>query len=1095
MTLLIRYLPASVLDAISSRSISNIIKTPSTLARTDTTSPSRLWQTLRLFALVCLVLILAGVAHAQAPQIESAGLENSTIVIKNHDEPFIPTVGGAWTSQGPAPTFFGQVENVTPNDAVVGAVNQVIAHPTNPDILVIGAANGGVWKTTNATSANPVWENLTDSNSSPSIGALEADPYDSSFNRYVAGIGRFSSFGAGGARTGLLQTHNGGQSWREIDGDGTLLGKNIIGVAPRGGRILVAVNSSDQGGLSNVGVFEGYPWGEFERLSLGDGSDTGLPSGLALTLASDPQNAHRLFTAQVFSDLEGGQNGVYRTDNTGWSWTKVSDAAIDALLISGVTSSVEITVGHHNNVYVAIANGGALAGVFRSGDGGNTWTALDLPVTFEDGGVPFGIHPGFQAFFHFSLVADPGDPNLVYIGGDRQPFFREGTGNPQSRFFPNSIGANDFSGRLFRGDASQAPGAQWAHLTHSPTAAVPGGGTASNSSPHADSRDMTFDAAGNLIEVDDGGVYRRTSPRDNTGDWVSINGDLATTELHAVSYDPFADVLIGGAQDTGVPVQLVPDQATWSSVLTADGGDVAVDSTTLANISIRYSSNQFLGNFNRTFWDANNNFLGFNFVALQPLAGSAALQPQFYTPIELNAADQLRIVIGAQNSVYESFDRGQTITEIGPGIQANGSGADPIAYGTVGQPDVLYVGSGDQVFVRETLGNPLALAVNFPGNGSGSDVSDIVLDPADGSTAFVASENAVYVTANTGATWTDLTGNLGALDAFPLRSIAYVDSVKGDAVVVGGLTGAFIASDRDGFSSWSRLGQNLPNVPVYDLSYGGDDNELTVGTLGRGAFTLNDVSQQAIPDELIGAYDHDNQLQSILTTTGVPSPVTVGGQTLFLAPEDITGAAREGDFIYLSSTDDDELYKTDLTTGTTTLVGPFGGFTNIQAIDIAPPEAAAFGFTPGTIYGISIAGIGGCSPNCLYSIDKTTGAATVVGGLALNQGRGMSFDPVTGELWVYDQGSRNLVTVDGTGQVTFQWNVPAAQFFQRTGIQVAYNLAHSCDGQLYAFDWAYEVLVRLDSDAQQGFWITQAEVEDGSGPLEALDGPPVACLP
>ena len=62
--------------------------------------------------------------------------------------------------------------------------------------------------------------------------------------------------------------------------------------------------------------------------------------------------------------------------------------------------------------------------------------------------------------------------------------------------FPNSIGANNFSGRLFRCDASLATGSQCTPLTHI--------GTASNSSPHADSREMTFDAAGNLIETDDG---------------------------------------------------------------------------------------------------------------------------------------------------------------------------------------------------------------------------------------------------------------------------------------------------------------------------------------------------------------------------------------------------------------------------------------------------------------------------------------------------------------------------------------------------------------------------------------------------------------
>src|SRR5262249_33103915 len=156
----------------------------------------------------------------------------------------------------------------------------------------------------------------------------------------------------------------------------------------------------------------------------------------------------------------------------------------------------------------------------------------------------------------------------------------------------NFIGARDYSGRLFRGDTSVAPtGAvpslQWEHLTHSNSIQqIPEGGTASGSAPHADSREMVVAANGDLIEVDDGGVYRRTRPQNNTGDWFSINGDIQTTEFHDVAYDAISNtILIGGAQDTGTPQQTTPGSTTWRSVSTADGGDVAVD-----NISLRDSN-------------------------------------------------------------------------------------------------------------------------------------------------------------------------------------------------------------------------------------------------------------------------------------------------------------------------------------------------------------------------------------------------------------------------------------------------------------------------------------------------------------------------
>ncbi|HSX59261.1 MAG TPA: hypothetical protein VLF18_03575, partial [Tahibacter sp.] len=79
--------------------------------------------------------------------------------------------GGVWTPLGPSPTQSAQVD-VPPDDEVSGAVHAIAAHPTNADILYIGAANGGIWKTTNATAARPTWTPQTDDLTSQSIGAL-----------------------------------------------------------------------------------------------------------------------------------------------------------------------------------------------------------------------------------------------------------------------------------------------------------------------------------------------------------------------------------------------------------------------------------------------------------------------------------------------------------------------------------------------------------------------------------------------------------------------------------------------------------------------------------------------------------------------------------------------------------------------------------------------------------------------------------------------------------------------------------------------------------------------------------------------------------
>ena len=244
-------------------------------------------------------------------------------------------------------------------------------------------------------------------------------------------------------------------------------------------------------------------------------------------------------------------------------------------------------------------NNGQLAGLFRSGNGGTSWTQLDTPSTNE-GGTPYGIQPrekpGSQGGIHFSIVADPTNANIVYVGGDRQP----GLGDTGATF-PNSLGANDYTGRLFRVDASQAPGAQATSLTHCATATLACNSTISttnNSAPHADSRRMVFDFAGNLIEGDDGGIYRRTNPG-TTGDWFSMMGNLAVTEIHDVAYDTVSNMIISGNQDTGTTEQTTVGGTTWTSVSTGDGGDVVVDDVSSATQSTRYSSFQNLGNFRK----------------------------------------------------------------------------------------------------------------------------------------------------------------------------------------------------------------------------------------------------------------------------------------------------------------------------------------------------------------------------------------------------------------------------------------------------------------------------------------------------------------
>jgi hypothetical protein len=758
----------------------------------------------------------------------------------------------SWVANGPSEITGGQVEGIT-DRPVSGAMHTVIAHATDADILYAGGTNGGLWKTTNATSGNPNWTSLIDDQSSLSIGALAFDPTDLTGNTIIAGNGRYGSLGrTGGRRDGILLSTDGGSNWNRIGG--TMSGKNISGLAVRGNTIVASVNVADSFTFGNIGIFRSTDGGaNFTQISMGNGSATGLPGGVSYDLASDPTNNATMYTSAIFAENVGGANGVYKTDDTGSSWTKVSNAAIDAL-ITNSTSNVEMSVGNAGQVFAGITNGGRLEGIFRSGDGGATWTQLDTPVTTEPGG-DVGTNPGGgkgpqdgtpeeiaggQGSIHMSIAADPNNPNIVYVGGDRQP----GPGEAGITSWPNSIGASNYTGRLFRIDASLASGSQASPLTHR-------GGTSgntstlSNSSPHADSREITFDANGDMIEVDDGGIYRRTNPDvDNAGDWFSLNGDITTTEFHSVDWDQNSNIIFGGTQDVGTPEQTATGSGNYRTVSQGDGGKVASfdngDGT-----STRYTSFQNLGGFRRRVVDANNTVISTSFASLNGMGAG-----QFYAPIEVNQFNG-DLYIGGADNVYMSTDGGNNVVAINDSTDENVSSLDS---GAANNLNALWVGRGDSLFYGNTAGR-LELRTTAGGDlnevtaYSGTQVVDLAMNELDFMDLVASDISNIFFTDDAGGSFTDVTGDLFSFGGEDIWSVEMMEISGVDVLFAGLRTGdVYFTSSLLGLGNWNLLG-DLPNAPVRDLEYNSQDDILLAGLQGRGAFAFGNISAiAAIPE-------------------------------------------------------------------------------------------------------------------------------------------------------------------------------------------------------------------------------------------------------
>jgi hypothetical protein len=288
--------------------------------------------------------------------------------------------------------------------------------------------------------------------------------------------------------------------------------------------------------------------------------------------------------------------------------------------------------------------------------------------------VPFGnpeagVYRNGGLLHHFAILADHSDPDLVFVS------------------FRTDSGPNDgLSGYVLVGDANPPAG--------SPQFTSVVGGNANDTFPHPDSRDLVFDADGNLLEADDGGLYRLLDPYGTIDNvprhWESVNGDLRTAETYSVAYDSRFDRLVAGSQDNGTLLQPSLGDNAWRTIHGGDGGVVQVETgfnyspSFTGAYSVIYHSSQNLGSLTGlvTTYDLFGQPVTFSDpigLIVQDTDGMTLGEldsPQFIQPWMLNAVNPRRMIFGTQ-FLYESFDRGDTLTQLGgPPTDLNDDGID-----------------------------------------------------------------------------------------------------------------------------------------------------------------------------------------------------------------------------------------------------------------------------------------------------------------------------------------------------------------------------------------------------------------------------------
>jgi hypothetical protein len=716
-----------------------------------------------------------------------------------------------WVELGPGPMQSAQV-NVPPGDFATGAVESIAINPNNTAQIYLGTVNGGVWRTNNADPTNPdatTWTPLTDLQASLAMGDIAFSPLDATGNTLFAGTGSYSSLGqAGGPPIGILRTTDGGATWDTFELNPGGAQNQVKAVVPTAIDLDPGAGVDEMvlvGTIGGGGLYRSDDNGETYALLSGA---NGLPAGDISQLIVDPNDAEQFYAGVP-------NQGVFRGDfdaGTGIiTWTAVNTGITGI----GTAGNVQIAGSDSGGTTVLFALlSGPSQGAFRSTDSGDNWTALATPPTLFQRDVT--VRAGN------TIIVDPTDDEVAYIA-------TYGGGDEAFRYNPAGAGSWDV---------------------------IVGAGAQGGTAPHVDARDFAFQGTNVLLYASDGGIYFIENPLDSINNsWESYIGGggtgLRSVEFHNIAWDGRFDVVVGGSQDNGTEVQLGTNNLVWDHFNGGDGGDVQVDTVSLAgaNQSIRYLSIQNMDGLRRVVFDSATNIV--QNVPILPGGGLTNFNGTFVPHFELNVLDPaamtskaLAVGGGGTSPVYiatmpDVVNSNADVTWTAVPVAAGFGTVNALAFGGrsggTDNPDVLYAGTGNGLFLRTTAGGTLnATATAFPGGG----VSDIALDPNDWQHAFVASSSGVWETPDAGATWTIRTGNLSNSN---IQTIEYAEQGAVDAILVGGLGGVF-RMITDDFGDWHEFGQFLPNAVVYDLDFDLGDDTLIAGTLGRGAWKVTNAS-------------------------------------------------------------------------------------------------------------------------------------------------------------------------------------------------------------------------------------------------------------
>jgi len=675
--------------------------------------------------------------------------------------------------------------------------------PSQPNVYYMGATGGGVWKTEDS---GLTWTNISDGFfKTGSVGAIAVA--DSDPNVIFVGMGEAPVRGvATSSGDGVYKSSDAGRTWTHVGLDAT---RHISRVVIHPGNpdiVYVAAQGSPWAPTPDRGVYRSMDGGKtWKQMHHGDNNSSG-----ASDLAIDPSNPRILYVAywdhqrtpwQVRSGGPG--SAIYKTADGGETWTKLSEGLPKQM------GKIGIAVSPVNPQRVWANVEADEGGVYRSDDGGRSWKrTTDDRVTRA------------RAWYYTAVTADPQSEDVVYVinapllksidGGKTFEPLRAPHGdnhqlwiNPRNAL--NMINCNDGGATVtFNG------GKSWSTQDNQPTAqfyrvAVDDrfpyyvyGGQQDNTSVAIASRTFT-----SLT----GGIDRP--------DWFQVGG----CESAHVAFDPKDPKLIYATCYQGILTE--HDRAT--------GVERLIMPYPEQGLAARSNEQKFRFNWN----------------------GPVAVSPQ-----------DPRVIYHGGNVLFRSDNRGRTWTAISPDLTRNeratqGPGGAPITnegaggevYNTIfyivespHEAGTIWVGTDDGLVQMTRDGGKTWANVTPPGLEK-TQINAIEVSPHDRATAYVVATGykwndntpRVFRTGDYGRSWKAMTAGLRSNE---FARVVREDPVKPGLLYAGTETGAYVSFDDGG--RWQPLQLNLPAVPVTDLKV--HDDDLVAATQGRAFWILDNIT-------------------------------------------------------------------------------------------------------------------------------------------------------------------------------------------------------------------------------------------------------------